>query len=229
MEISLLIYFFCFAVFLCCVYLLSKEDYFLQRKDVGMETMYNAAFMVVFTGIFFAKISYIIFNFQPRFLNPSVFFQSLFSQGISVAGGVAGAIICIYLLGSYKKFPTDRLLDIFLTAIFSVLPILYVFFVFRTEKTLVSIWLLVPFLYTMFFIILVRIFKKGNLTEGTVGLLALFAFSIISLLAGIFEKMKRESASISLEDIVIIFLLFISLFLIVKKEQLLGPLQKKRK
>lgn len=223
-----IIYTFCFLVFLFSVFALSKDDYIFLRKNISTEALYNIVFLAGIIGLIFSKLTYILFHFQSKFLNPlNILFSS--SQSFSLTGGVVGAVVFILFLGKSKKLPSERIMDIFLVSLFVCLSFAFLFNVIIFEKTLSSLWLLIPALYAMFSVILIRILQKGNLKEGTVALLSLFAFSIISLLADIFEKMKKASLFLSLEDAVIIFLLFASLFLIVKRERLLEDIKKIKK
>ena len=66
------------VIFLFTLYVLSKEDFVLLRKNISEAALFDVFFIVVLVAILFSRIFYVGFQFDVSYLNPVIFFLYLF-------------------------------------------------------------------------------------------------------------------------------------------------------
>lgn len=227
MNILTLIFAFCFLVFLFCLHVLARDDFVLIRKKISMERVFNLAFLTAGVGLFFARLVFVVSNFQPEFLNPLVFFLFPYFSGLSLSGGVVSGVLFLLLYSASKKMPKERLLDIFsLSFLLSFVVSLFLFM--AVEKTpFLSFKTLIPVSYGLFFLIFLWAFVKTKLQDASIGILFLIVFSFISLIANLLQR--ERSFLLSNEDFILIETFLLSLVFLVKQENLLAKGRKPRK
>src|SRR5438270_6523068 len=113
MQFIVLIILFCFFIALFCIYLLSRDDFILLRKNITLEQVFNYAFVSLAVGILSARIVYVLLHPSLRYLNPLVFLIFPYFPGLSTIGGVIGVMIFLLAVSRKKKIPKGRLYDIF--------------------------------------------------------------------------------------------------------------------
>ena len=111
-----------FLAFLYTLYKLVKDDYIFIRKNVSAESMFDTSFILAVVSIFTSRILYFLFNPIPHKNNIILFFTAG-QGGFSLLGAVVGAMIALYAIGRYKKWPIGRLFDFFALAFSVALPV----------------------------------------------------------------------------------------------------------
>lgn len=222
MSLLIFILIFCFVVFLFALHVLAKEDLVLVRKNINMETLFNLAFYTAGVGLLSARIIYILLHFSVGFLNPLVFFLFPYFPGLSLVGGVGGALIFISTY-KMKKYPTGRIFDFFSMALLASLP-----FGFLGEQLLVGmqdkfVGLLMPviFLSTLLFFVkvLVPLNMRGEIKDGSLGFLFLIIFSFIELLSYMVRAKDIFSLLVRVDSILLMLLFIFSLAKLVAQER----------
>lgn len=228
MYFLLFLFFICFLVFLFSLYVLSRDDYVFLRKNISTEQVFNSAILNILIALFFARLFYVFLNPSLNFLNPLVFLLFPYFPGLSIAGGLMGGIIFLFFYFPKHKMPANRLFDFFLFSFLSVLPIgfltaeLWVLFAEKIKSPLEFL----PFLiYTIVFLFFAKVFvpmqKRGEIKGGSLGLLVLISYSIISLFFDIFSKTDKILLFLSKEDFLLILIFLVALFYLNKQEKLI--------
>lgn len=171
----------CFVLFLFRLYHVANDDYVLAKKNTTLDEVFNSAFVTGFVSLLFARFFYVVFNFDPLFLNPLAFLIFPYFPGLSLLGGVVGGILALYLYGRAKKFPIGRVFDFFT----------------------VSFTFVMPFGLIGYFLL------SGDFSVG--GLVKLILFTIIAVFANLYLQPKASTLEIRDGSISILFLIFFSL------------------
>lgn len=173
-------------VFLITLFGLSKDDFILLRKNISMDQIFNISFLSLFVGLFSARVFFILASFQFAYLNPFLFFALMYFPGLSLVGGVLGALIFMSYYTSYKKISKERLLDFFSLSILSSSTVaflirLVLLVIARRSVTLFD--LVVPLVLFIscgvFFFMLLPRQRSGDLKDGQIGLYFLVCFSVL--------------------------------------------------
>lgn len=211
-------------VFLFCLYVLSNDDTVLIRKNMTLEHTFNVAFFVVFAGLFFARLFYVFFHFSASFLNPLVFLLFPYFPGLSLAGGVIGASLFLFVYSKRKKLPAFRLFDFFAFSFFCALSLgfLNIFLLgkkpfFSFEFFLISLHI---GLFVIFALILLPMQQRKALKEGNLGLVVLIVFSVITFSVHVVQRNPKAMWVISGEEYLLILLFFVSVVLLTAKERI---------
>lgn len=218
----LLLFLICIFVFLFTLYVLGREDFIILRKNVSMEQLFNLSFLTLIAGLFAARIFYTLLNFDTNFFQPLTFFLFFYFPGLSLTGGLLGGAFFTLGYSYLKKLPSKRIFDIFSLSFLATLPIGFIItFIFQilSHKSFSLFNLLIPLVYIVFFVILVRIFTGGKLKDGSTGFFSLASFSLISLASSILGKV-RVGFSLRIEDIILITILLISLAFYIYQQKL---------
>lgn len=173
-----------FALFI--IYLLSRDDYSLLRKNISLDSVFNLAFLVLFGSLFFSRVFFILFHWKPIYENPLVFLLISSYSGLSFPGSIVGGMIILSALSLKKKLPTGRLFDIF--SLSSLLGIfMYVFFniiyLFFTKRNAVLLESVVFLCYVSLFVFCLVLFKSERWKDGFVGSLQWILFSLFMIIA----------------------------------------------
>lgn len=217
----------CFVVFLFCVYALSHEDFVIFRKNISMDHIFNLAFLTTLIGLFFSRVFYVATHFSSNYLNPLVFFIFPYFPGLSLVGAVIGGVLFVLIYTARTKTPTARILDYFgmslLWAVcFGAFLNLSIFIILKRSIPVVMVVepLLYLFVGIAFFALLLPIQRKAELKDGTLSLLFLLFWSVISIVVGIIGKKDRIWYFLGKEDVLFFAIIIISIFLLIKKEKL---------
>lgn len=180
----MVISFFCLLIFLFIVYQLAKDDFIFVRKDVNLESIFDAIFIGFFCALFFARLFYVIFYFNQKFLNPLVFLAIPYFPGLSLIGGIIGVLLFSFFLSKNKKFPAKRFLDVlgisFLCS-FSIGIFLEALVTVWSNRLLAAEEVGRSFFGIAFFIFLLIMFFKNSWREGSAAFLAIFFYALLSL------------------------------------------------
>lgn len=211
----------CFFIFLYLLYYLSKDDFVIVRKDISMEKIFNLAFLTSIASLFSARLFYVLQSLDPKLWSPLGFLAIPYFPGLSLIGGILGAEIFIFLYGSFKKMPTGKILDLFALSFMVVLPLgLIGNFIIHLGK--VSLFSNLVFIFSCLLLLLFAkvIFPfsgKGEIKDGSLGLIFSAIFSFLYFTTKLFLNLK-EFSFLSIENILILVVLFSSLILLVNQE-----------
>lgn len=204
LAVSLVIFFF-------SVHVLAKEDLTFVRKNLTLEVLFNYGFYVLGVGILSARVLYVIEHFSLGFLNPLVFFLFPYFPGLSIAGGVWGAVIFI-LVFKPKSYPVGRILDCFSVSFLATLPI--GFFgqglLLGMHDKFSGLFMPIIFLFTLVFFIkvLLPLNVRGELEDGSLGFILLIVFSFTTLVS-FFVRAKAVSELLFQLDFILLFILLL--------------------
>lgn len=235
MEFFIFILLVSFLIFLFSLHFLSRDDLILIRKDVSLEKIFNISFIVFFAGLFFSRLFYAISNRTDMLIKPFVFFLFPYFPGLSLTGGIlGGALFLIYFL-KVKKMPVERIFDFFSISALAAFPFGYLGYLLISLPGKFSIEIVIlTVIYSILFFVFIKflcfeLLFKGKLKDGTIGLLFIFCFSLISLMTNIIIQFKNYNFIDNLENYILLGALLVDATLIVDKENLLAKLFKRKK
>jgi len=211
----------CFLIFLYLLYYLSRDDFVIVRKDISMERIFNLAFLTAIVSLFFSRFFFVLESFDPKLLNPLGFLAIPYFPGLSLIGAVSGAEVFIFLYSSFRKLPTGKLLDLFALSFMGVLPIGIIgnFIVHLGKVSLFSnlFFVFSIFMLLLFAKIIYPFSGKGEIKDGSLGLMFSAIFSFLYFMLKLFLNLK-DFSFLNLENILILVVLFSSLILLVNQE-----------
>ena len=230
MQFLILVILLCFFIFLFALYLLTRDDFVLIRKDATLDMTFNMAFITFAVSVLSSRILYITLNPSLDFLNPLVFLLFPYYPGLSLLGGAVGGVLFLLLISKQQKFPMGRLLDFFSISFLSVLPIGTIGYFLLGRQNLFTIApISLVLVYTILFFIFIKIllprFLSRRLKDGTIGLIFLICFAVISLV-GNFIGRVGNLLNLGLEDLILIIMLYASLVFLFRQEKLLTKIKK---
>lgn len=232
MQFTLLTLFLSLLTFLFCLYGLSKDDSLLLRKNISLDHIFNLALVEVSAGLFFARLFYVLFNFDPFFLNLLTFLLFPYFPGLSLTGAVLGGSISVYLIGKLSKTPTWHLFDFFSLSFLAAITtgifmnVISNLVLRKTSFIEIIIFLIYVFALALF----LKLLQKGEVGDGSTGFLFLIFFSLTSLLQGILTNIIYKTNGFWLfldkEDFLLIVIFLVSSIVFIKKENLLLKFKK---
>lgn len=219
-----------FIVFLFGVYTTSHDDFVLVRKNIGIDQIFNLAFLTAGASLSFARLLYVSLHFNEFSYNliRVIFFP--YVPGLSLLGAILGGTFFIVWYTSSHKVPTLRLLDFFSVSVISTLPVGFLFSAILYKQRIISEQFGLTFLYIVIAIFFVFFLlpwqKRGDLQEGSLFLLFGISFTAISLVDDILSKTQKIYSFISIEGIIVFIVLIVSLVLLFKKEKWIAQWKK---
>lgn len=222
----------CFIFFLFRLYILTKDDFPLLRKNTTQEQLFNIAFLMVAVSLLAARSVFVITHFSQIYTNPLVFFLFWYAkfEGLSLAGACISALVFITYYASIRKVPVFRVLDFFALSFLQTLPVAFLISLLLSLRNMPYPFLLGMILFSaisiLFSTIFIPLFKKSAVKEGTIAMLVLFFTSLIMIILEEVQKKQTVFGLISIEAILFLFLLIFSLISIIRKERLLRKLRK---
>lgn len=231
MQFFVFVIIICLFVFLYCVYLLSNDDFIFLRRDVTMERLFNIIFLGGLISLFFARLFYGFFHAKNILLNPFVFLLFPYFPGLSLLGGVLGAVATFLLLTRKKNpLPLRRMSDFFSIAFLITLPVGFLgYFMFSEDGLSVSKTASLVITYLILFVVFLRFLLpqllNGKFKEGTISFLFLISFSLVSLVSDAFTKINFLAFFKTPENLILIAILIASLVFLIKQENLLRKIK----
>ncbi|MBI5044516.1 MAG: prolipoprotein diacylglyceryl transferase [Candidatus Levybacteria bacterium] len=222
MQFLIIILILCFIIFLFGLHVLAKEDLVFVRKNVTIELLFNLAFYTAGVGLLFARIVYVILHPSSGFLNPLVFLLFPYFPGLSLIGGVVGGILFL-LFYKRKKFPTGRIFDFFSMALLGALP--FGFFGAELLRGMTDIFagIFMPILlfFTLIFFVkvLLPLNNRGELKDGSLGLLVLIIMSFTLFLTKIVHERNDMLVLLQIDTILLVVVFAAALTLLVLQER----------
>lgn len=225
----------CFIISLFSLYILSHDDYVFLRKNVSLEQIFNGAVLGFFVSVFFARLFYVLLNPDLKFLNPLTFFLFPYFPGLSIIGGIIGAVLFLYLYFPKKKVPTGRIFDFFsfsalLSASFGYLIAgIWQILNKRTDFMILADFA-VYFILLLFIIrFILPVQRRGDFKDGSMGFFILSLFSLTLLITDIFNKTEKVISVFSKETFIYAFVFILFLHLFNKQEKVLQRIKIIRK
>lgn len=221
MQLTFLVLFFSFFIFLYVLFYLSKDDFIIARKNISVDKIFNIAFFTSVMSLFFARLFYVLFNPSMQFLNPLIFLAFPYVGGLSLIGGLIGGTLFLYAYSNYKNLPFGKLFDLFTMSFISVLPFAFLinFLILfgKTELFYNFIFAASILIFFLFAKIIYPFSAKGEVEDGSIGLIFISIFSFIYFIIKLFLNLKIFSF-LNLENIVILFSIFVPLVLLINQE-----------
>jgi hypothetical protein len=158
---------------------------------------------------------------DPKLLSPLGFLAIPYFPGLSLIGGMFGAEVFIFFYGNFRKLPVGKMLDLFALSFMVVLPIgLIGSFIVHLGK--VSFFSNLIFIFSIFVLLLFAkiiypFSGKGEIKDGSLGLMFSAIFSFLYFILKLFLNLRNFSF-LNLENILILVVLFSSLILLVNQE-----------
>ena len=211
----------CFFVFLYLLYYLSRDDFVIIRKDISMERIFTLAFLTAIVSLFFSRLFFVLESLDPKLLSPLGFLAIPYFPGLSLIGGILGAEVFIASYAIFKKLPMGKMVDLFAMSFMGVLPLGLIgnFIIHLGKVSLFSNLILIFSILTLllFAKIIYPFSGKGEIKDGTLGLMFSAIFSFIYFMTKLFLNLK-DFSFLSLQNILILAVLFSSLILLVNQE-----------
>lgn len=190
------------------LYILSKHDFVLVRKNISLAQIFDLAFVALFFAFIAGRSIYVLDYSQFNFFHFVRFFHLIKFSGISMLGFFIGGAVAVYFLFKNKK-SLSRTFDIFSLAFFPA----FIFNVLTHQypANFFYIPIILSIILIVIFIALLRSHNRYYLFDGSISyfFLILVAFEnfVIQLL-----DLKRSvfiifSASQYLSVIIFIFAL----------------------
>ncbi len=218
MYFSLILLAICLFIFLFVIFLCTRDDFVLLRRNIAQEQVFNIAILSLLFGLLTARLFYALIHSSEGFFHPLVFLAFPYFPGFSTIGGVIGTFIFLFFYTTKRTIPTLRLFDFFSLAF---IPSLFIGFSYLSIR---GLSLLMPILYlivgVIFLIFLIPRHRKGELKDGSVFYLFLISFAIISLLTDFISKSSKIIFLFGTEGIISIIVLISCLVLLIKQENL---------
>jgi hypothetical protein len=107
-----------FIIFLFAVYMLSKDDFILLRRNVSVEQIFDSAFLMAAFALLLSRFMFVGLHFKTDYFNPLVFFLVPYFPGLSLAGALLGSLVFVWFYTRFFKMPTGRIADIFSVGFF---------------------------------------------------------------------------------------------------------------
>ena len=220
----------CFFIFLFVSYGLSKDDYLLLKKNINVDQVFDMGFVLAVVALLFSRLIFVAMHPNPGYFNPFIFLGIPYYPGLSLSGGGVGGVLFLLFLCKYQKLPMGRLLDFFSISFLSALPVGIIGYILVLRQNLftispISLVLAYIVLFIVFIKILLSLLLSGRLKDGTIGLIFLICFAIISLV-GNFIGRVGNLLNLGLEDLILIIALYASTVFLFRQEKLLTKIKK---
>ena len=211
----------CFFFFLYILYYFSHDDFVIIRKDIPMERVFNLAFLTALIALLTSRLFFAFFNNNPQFLKLLIFFAFPYFPGLSLIGGLLGGSVFIYLYSSVRKLPAGKMFDLIIMSFLSVLPLgfllTFILLLGKTTTFFNILFISSILLFLGFAKIIFPFSSRGEVRDGSVGLIFVSVFSLLYFLTKMFLNIDNFSL-FEFENIVLLVSLFSSLVLLINQE-----------
>ncbi len=223
MQLFFIILLLCMVIFFFGLHVLAKDDLLLVRKNITLESLFNIAFVMLFVGLFTARLVFALSNPDPAFLNPLVFFLFPYFPGLSLVGGIIGSMVFLFFYSQRKRLPLGKLYDFFSMSFAASLPFGYlgVQLLIGMEDYFLGIFL--PILYLLILLFFVKILLplniRGEIKDGTLGFLFIVVFAFSSIIINVVRAEDINAVWLNLENILLLVLFFFALAMVLLLEK----------
>ena len=210
-----------FVIFLYTLYYLANDDLVIIKKDMPLDKVFNAAFLTGIVALFTSRIFYVFFHPRPVLLTPLGFVLFPYFPGLSILGAVIGGFLFLGFYARKEKLPIGKLLDFSTIALLSSLPFGYLGLFLLSGKSYLWPFIFSFLIYTILFFLSVKYLLplsfRGNIKNGSIGIIFLVVFPVITFLLRIIENFKGFKI-ISTENVVLLLLFLFSLAIFIREE-----------
>jgi prolipoprotein diacylglyceryltransferase len=210
-------------IFLYSLWRLVKDDYVFIRKGISLEQSFDIAFITLWISLFFSRLFDTLFHYQS---NKNIFLQffSLNEGGFSLVGAIIGGVIALFIIGKYKRIPLGRVSDFFTLSALFAFPVGYLGSALFVERAQLLYTFLNAVLFLLLLIFFVQFLKpklmSRTLKEGTLSIMFLIFFSIITLLSTLLSSLQNlQGYILNPATITTIVLLIFSVVLYFREER----------
>lgn len=221
MQFFIIVLVICLVLFLFRLYHLANDDYMLIKRNITLEEVFNLAIISSLISLGFARVFYIVFHPEPVFFNPLGFLLFPYFPGLSMTGGIFGGILSLLAYVRFKKFPAGRIFDFYTVSLIFVLPVgLIGYFLLSKDITIGNTVKLAMYVIILIFsnIYLYPKARALEIKDGTLSVLFLIFFSLISLLGSAVDNPGIKYFLSHRENLVLIIILIASIGLLLKLE-----------
>lgn len=231
MQLFIFVLLICLFVFLYCVFVLANDDFIFLRRDVTMERLFNTIFIGALISLLGARLFY-GFSAKNILSNLFVFLLIPYFPGLSLLGGVVGvgAYFLFLIKRRENQLPLERMFDFFSIAFLISLPIGFLGYILFSPGMASIIKLGAQAIaYLVLFIIFLKFFLhrllSGKFKEGTISLIFLICYAVVSLISNIFIKTDVLKYLSNFENIIFILIFMLSTGLLIYRENLLSKIR----
>jgi len=223
MQFFIIVLLICFIVFLYALYILAKDDFVINRKNISIENIFNTAFLTAISALFFARFFYVLIYPKPVFFTVLGFFLFPYFPGLSLIGAALGGLVFFIPYLKNKNIPIGKAIDLFALGFLSALPVGYLGLIVLTGNSLRSMFLFIIYVLTLIVSakLIFPLSLRGKLRDGLFGVAFISFLSLFNLLASFLNK--KPYTIFSVENIVFLVILIVSLVFIIYQEFLDKP------
>lgn len=199
------------AVCFFSLYVLSKHDFVLIRKNVSVKTVFDLSFLSIIVAFLIGRLFFIMNDGRRELLNPIQFFHVFRFPGVSVFGFFLGGAISVWFLFRKTK-ALYRIYDIFTI---SFLPLFLFHLSFRSYPVfsyLVSTLILVIGL--LFWMFIIRSHQKYTFKDGTISYLVTSLIAFDAFFYSFLTPRKTLVLNLSILQLVSAILLIFAVFML---------------
>lgn len=208
-------------LFLYSLYKLVKDDHVFIRKGISLEQTFDIAFTCIWSSFLVSRLFFLLVQYPGQ----NIFFDFFSPKyaGFSLVGAILGAMISLYLVSKTKKLPLGRVGDFLSLSFLSALPLGYFAGALIYSRTNMLHFII----NTISFLVLVLIFRKvfyprllnRSIREGTITILFLLFFSLISLGNTVVTYIRTMQMTVTGSTIAVLLIMILSIVLYIKQEK----------
>lgn len=193
------------------LYVLSKHDFVLIRKNVSVNQVFDLSFLSMITAFLVGRLFFIINDERKELFNPIQFFHILRYPGVSVFGFFVGGAISIWFLFRKTK-ALHRVYDIFTISFFPLFLFHLAFRNYPVFSIFISIFIgLVGFLFWLF---VIRSHQKYSFRDGTISYLVTAFISLDAFYYSFLIPRKSIVLNFSILQVVAVVLAVFAIFMV---------------
>jgi prolipoprotein diacylglyceryltransferase len=186
-----------------------------------MDKVFNTAFLTALVALFFARLFYVIFYPREVFFSLLGFLLFPYFPGLSLLGGVLGGSIFLTVYAKHQKLPVARMFDFFAVALLSSFPIGFLGFFILSGKSYFPAFVFSFLTYLILLVFFVKVVLRssfmGKIKNGSLGIMFLLCFSVITFLSRIISDLKNFNLA-TWENFSILVLFIVAAVVILKRE-----------
>lgn len=194
-----------FLVFLFGVFVLSKDDFVLLRKNVSLEELFNIGIVAGIVGVIVSRLGFVLGSPHIMYLNPLVFLALPYFPGLSLSFGIVGGFLYIFLYTMKKKFPIKRIFDVMITAFagsMSIGSLLSFVVFFAVDRKMQFVFLVEFFVYLVLLSFLSWLFTKSKTRDGDTSIVGMFFICFTQIVFLLFLRGINFYMHIGFDDVV---------------------------
>ncbi len=203
--IALIIYLFTFYYYV-------RDDLYFIRKGVSMDQLFNTLLAGLAGSFLFSRLLYIVFNLNIGQISKT---QSYFISrplGVSIFGAIAGLFLSYMLMTRKNKALRKRFFDYVSISLLAAFPVLFLGVFFNLYLFIMHV-----VLFIFYILVLMPKYNSGKMRTGSVCLIFLIMFSLVSFLHDVF-LLYTQNILLSRESFLLIGLFIISCAFLIKLE-----------